>query len=532
MSAAPRRLARGLLLLLLPALVIVAAEYHRAARGSFFSGPNQDPSYTYLLGSLQLIRYGTTAFYHHPGLPTQGLGAAVLAVVHRVAGRQDDLTRDVFARPELYLRAIQLTMLAAVVSALTTMGFLVRRRGDSVAALLLQTSPFLGATSLVALSQVSPESTLMLATVALSLAVWHFATTAPGDERAVAVVFGAIAAFAFTTRISALPFVIVPPLLLASWRGRAFFAATVAAGSGLMLLLIGRWQAFFNWVLLMGRRTGPWGSKPRSVLDPDLYVEGLALIFRRHHAFFAVLALALVVWLWHRGRRHDAGALEPFHRALGAVLLGQAVQVLLVSKNPAGRYLVPATALAGLDLALAWTLTREHRRASLLTGGTGWARDRRLVVVAALLLVLLVALELPRHRAELNRLRQGVLDQRVIAAEIALLGADCAVAEFNRASSLPFALYFGRRVRPGILAEELTDLYPQELFYNVRRRRFENFAGPIPAAEVTRKHSCLALHGNFRADLAPLVIRRTRMETLYAVSSLDAVVDPETTESD
>ncbi len=64
-----RRLGKGLLLLLLPVLMIVAAERHRAARGPLFIGPNQDPSYTYLVSSLQLLRHGTTGFYHHPGLP-------------------------------------------------------------------------------------------------------------------------------------------------------------------------------------------------------------------------------------------------------------------------------------------------------------------------------------------------------------------------------------------------------------------------------------------------------------------------------
>ncbi len=520
MSATPRRPGWGLLLLLLPALTVAAAEYHRAVRGPFFFGPNQDPSYTYLVGSLRLAVHGSTAFYHHPGLPTQGIGAALLAGAHRVSGRQDGLTGDVLTRPEVYLRAIQLTTLAAVVAALAAVGFLARRRGDTVAALLLQTPPLLGALSLVALSQVGPEPALVLAAIALSLAVWHFVTAEPGDERAVAIVFGAIAAFAFTTRISALLFILVPPLLLTTWRGRAFFAGSTAAGSGLAFLLIaGHWRGFLAWILYQGRRSGSWGSDQRSVFDPDLYVEGIASLYHRHHAFFAVLGLAGVVWLWHRLRYRESPVCRLSRRALGAVLLGQAVQVLLVSKNPAGRYLVPATALAGLSLALTWVL---------LTGGTGWARDRRRAVVAALLLVLPVALELPRHRGELSRLRRGVEGRRAIAAEITRLPAECKVAEFFRASSLPFALHFGNRVGSNIFGQELADLYPQELFYNYRRRGFEDFARPLPAAEVAQKYPCLALHGYYRPDFAPLVIKRSPVETLYAVRSLDAVVDLET----
>ncbi len=519
MSVAARRLAKWLLPLLLPALTVVVAEYDRANRGPFFFGLNQDPSYSYLLGSLRLATEGETAFFHHPGLATQGIGAAVLTVVHATAGR-DELARDVLARPELYLRAIQLTFLAAVASALAAVGFLALRQGDAVAALLLQTAPFLGALSLKALSDVSPESTLIAAALALSLAVWRFVTVPAGDERAFAIAFGAIAACAFTTRVSALPFVLIPPLLLCSWRGRFFFAGTAAAGSGLALLLIGdRWRQFLGWLISQGRRTGGYESTQGNILDLNLYLEGLAALFRRHHAFFAVIGLGVAVWLWHRLRQRSPAS-ELFRRALGAVLIGQAAQVLLVSKNPAARYLVPATALAALDLALVWVL---------MTGGTGRTRDRRWPAVAALLLVIPVALELPRHRVELNRLRRGVASQRAIAAELSRLPTGCRVVEFARASSLPYALHFGQWPQPGVFAGVLAELYPQELFYEHFGRAFEDYAQRVPVAEVARKHSCLILHGKFRSDLAHLVILRTYMEILYDLPLHRMAVDPEDT---
>ncbi len=517
MSAAARCLARELLPLLLPALAVVAAEYDRDARGPLFFGSNQDPSYSYLIGSLRLAEQGKTAFFHHPGLPTQGIGAVVLTAVHAVAGRHDDLTRDVLARPELYLRAIQLTMLAVVASLLAAVGSLAWRHGDAVAGLLLQTAPFLGALSLKALSDVSPESTLMAAAVALNLAIWHLVTVRPADERALAVAFGAIVAVAFTTRISALLFMVVPPLLLGSWRDRAIFAGTAAAGSGLVFLLIGgQWRQFLDWIVSQGRRTGAYGSTQSSILDPGLYAEGMATLFQRHHALFAVMGLAAIVWFWHRLHpRHSAEKL--YHRALGAVLLGQAAQVLLISKNPAARYLVPATVLAALDLALVWMLmTSDVRR----------PRRRRWTVAAALLLVIPLVLELPRHRAELSRLRRGVAGQRVIAAAIAELPSECEVVEFARASSLPYALHFGQRLQPRVFAEQLAELYPRQLFYDHLGRAFEDFLDRIPAAAVVPEHPCLILHGQSRSELAHLAVRRSHLETLYAVPFPVALVDP------
>ena len=73
----------------------------------------------------------------------------------------------------------------------------------------------------------------------------------------------------------------------------------------------------------------------------------------------------------------------------------------------------------------------------------------------------------------------------------------------------------------------LAELYPGKIFYHVAGRRFEDFTGPVPASEVKRKSSCLALRANFRPELAPLLIRQTLVESLYAVPAVDAVVGPE-----
>ena len=516
-----RRLAKGLLLLVLPALTLVAARHHQQARGPFFFGPNQDPSYTYLVGSLQLATHGTTPFFHHPGLPTQGMGAAVFKALHLTSGEQDDFAHDVLLRPERYLRGLQLAILAAVVAALVGAGLLVARGGDLIAALLLQTAPFLGAVSLTSTSLVSPDATLLLASIVLSLAIWRFAQAAPPDERAMAILFGVLAAFAFSSRISALTFVLIPPLLLTTWRGRAVFASAAAAGSALSLLMIaGHWRSFLDWALFLGQRTGAWGSKPRSALEPGLYLEGLKSLFDRHHALFAVLAAGIVVWIWQRSGQRAAGSPSGlFPRALGAVLLAQVAQILLVSKNPASRYMVPATALAALDLALVW---------ALLTRGE-WARGRWRALVAALLLALPLTLELPRHLQELRFLHNGVKGQQVIAAEIARLPADCTVVKLFRASSLPYALHFGQRLWPRVFAGDLAELYPGQIFYNHFGRVFEDYTGHLQAEEVAQEHPCLALHGFFRSHLADLVIRRTPHEVLYSAPSTDAVVAAATT---
>ena len=526
MSNLRRRLAQALLLLLLPALTGVAAEYGRTIRGPFFAGQNQDPSYRYLLGALRVATQSKTAFIHHPGLTTQGLGAGVVTVTHSLrwspsretpSDWAQDLARDVVGHPELYLRAMQLTILMAFLAALVTVGFLAWRGGDPVAALLLQASALLSALGLESLSLVGPESALMLAIVALAATVWRFASVAPNDERAFALAFGAITAFALSTRISAVLFVIVPLLLLRSWRGRLLFGVTAAAAASLALMIVEERSHLLPTFLFHGRRTGDYGAQPRSLFDPNLYGEGIAALFLRHHAFFAVMGLAVAVWIWQWQRRHKAQTLGLYHRALGAVLLGQVVQLLIVSKTPAGRYLLPATALVALDLALVW---------ALVAGGSRQKSDRLRALIAVLLLTLPAALELPRHRAEHERLRRGTAGQRTIAAEISQLPAGCKIVEFYRASSIPYALQFGRHHLPKAASYLLAERYPEQIFYNHYRRTFETYTGTLLASEVASLYPCLALHGHFRPDLAGLLIRQTPIESLYTVPSVDTIIAP------
>ena len=79
-------------------------------------------------------------------------------------------------------------------------------------------------------------------------------------------------------------------------------------------------------------------------------------------------------------------------------------------------------------------------------------------------------------------------------------------------------------LRVSLILISLAELYPRELFYNYRRRGFEDFAGPIAAAEVAKRYPCVVLHGHFRSELSSLVALRTPVETLYAVPSVGAVV--------
>ena len=96
-------LPRFILLVVLPAIYLVAASNFVGARGPFWQAACYDPSYLYLLNSLLLLEGKTPAHIDHPGTPVQIIGAGLLAAKNALFDKRKDLARAVIKKPEKYL---------------------------------------------------------------------------------------------------------------------------------------------------------------------------------------------------------------------------------------------------------------------------------------------------------------------------------------------------------------------------------------------------------------------------------------------
>src|SRR5215510_7041448 len=77
-----------LFLLLLPALTVLVEFRLRDASGPYWLGANLDPSYAYLLNSLNIADYHRPYFIGHPGTPVHITGAAVIRGMNAGVGRE------------------------------------------------------------------------------------------------------------------------------------------------------------------------------------------------------------------------------------------------------------------------------------------------------------------------------------------------------------------------------------------------------------------------------------------------------------
>ena len=100
---------------------------------------DQDPSYLYLSGSVDMALTHKTLFLDNPGLPPQILGAALVKATHTILDAEKPLLEDVLSRPEKYLSVIGWTQLGLVAFSIYLLGITaLREHGSLIGAVMLQ----------------------------------------------------------------------------------------------------------------------------------------------------------------------------------------------------------------------------------------------------------------------------------------------------------------------------------------------------------------------------------------------------------
>ena len=95
-------LPKYLILIILPAFLFITSRIIKDAQGPYYLNFS-DPSYAYLISSLNLARGFNIVYTDHPGTTVQVIGAITIKVYYLLSNKNTDLARDVLMRPEDYL---------------------------------------------------------------------------------------------------------------------------------------------------------------------------------------------------------------------------------------------------------------------------------------------------------------------------------------------------------------------------------------------------------------------------------------------
>jgi len=425
---------------LLPVLYAAAGLALKASRGPYWLGTNADPEYAYLFNALEIASGRAPYNVGHPGTPLQMLGAIVLRGIALVSGR-GTLALDVIARPETYLTAMHVAILAGVAILIFSAGLIVlRRTGHLGAALLVQAGPWLFLATPGELSRVRPEP-LLIALSAVYGAV--LLTSAVDGSRRDVTALGGLTGAGIASKITALPLVLAPLVAFRAWKWQRRFIATAAIA--FLMGIIAAWPRVLSmgkWMATVAVHADAYGGGPVTVIDTTRYLPSLWGLLVAE----PIMALTIVVGalLWLGGHRR---------RVLGAALLVQIAQVLMVAKHPGVHYLAPAVGTLGINLCVAWVFVRDRAPRSTLL------RPLALSALAAVFVF-----PVAHVRAQAAGLRALRDDQQRTAA-MTQQSSGCVAVYAYGSSSPAYALQFGNLwAKLPDVAAMLTSRYPGVVF--------------------------------------------------------------------
>ncbi len=501
-------------LFIIPLVVAVSAVFFRQAGGPFWLGPNFDPSYIYLMNSLYLLDGITPIFVDHPGTTAQLLGAAVikcLTIGLTSAQRLDRVITD----PEYFLHAIHYLFIALFVLSLLAVGWYgYRRTKDVLFALFLQLPAFFYFTVIPdeqpVMVNVNSEALLITFLNIFILFLLRWYDGSPEEDPKNIIYLAVVSALALTTKVTFLPLIIIPHLLIPRWKGRLYYVVTAAAAWFVITVpIIPRYGKILSWLETLLLKTGSHGSGPAG-FDPAA-VWGMMLSYAlMNPALFGILGFAFLAFIMQFLNKEKP---QRFFQWLGVLLIACLMQWVMASKQGSPRYIIPTVGLSGLLFGVLYHYcTRQFR------WKTTW------FAVVFLLLSIQLSFAAVKHYQMVKDLNQELLQ---FSQKITAQYRDCIICGYYQSSSPMTALDFGddcfgyKKYNRQMQAK-----YPDAYFYNRWTHSFHRFADWTDIQDIVKINKCVLLYGGkdaiFPGYIQTEKIDENRREALYRVTGQTA----------
>ncbi|CAA7620342.1 conserved membrane hypothetical protein [Magnetospirillum sp. LM-5] len=456
---------------------------------------NLDPDYYYLLNGLRMVEGLAPTDLSHPGTPVQAIIAAVLRLMHPGEGSAA-IVDQVLKDPERHLIVATLAFYPFVALALVSLGAAVlAATGSRTAALVAQSSPFLSAIIAKFGLHAKPEPLIIAAAAALAaLGFAAVRTERPGDR--MAGLFGLVMGFGIACKLQFAALGLLPLFLLPA---RQLFVvyplATIAAFFVFVSPALPSADLFFD---LWGRiltHSGAYGTGEAGIVNPTKLPRAILKLFSGKWLFTLVIVVALALLVFYfRLRRRGLLGRDRMARLAAGLVLAQVATVVMIAKQPASHYMIPALMLTGPTLVTVWSLSRP------LMGETAF---RRLWLAVPMVLAVIAISAAWRQTRELDgwtKDAQGFDMSRF---------AGCAKIGFDASSSLGYALQRGDMNAQGRYSPKLAAFMPRDEYFWFTNdhtwwnRSLMQWNQPVRLTDILARHGCAVLRGSQPWTLAP-----------------------------
>jgi hypothetical protein len=359
-----------LLLVIFPLLLCLTGILYLHSTGTYFLS-TVDPEYAYLFNGMVMADKHPDVYYaDHPGTPLVVLTAVVIRVVHVFRGG-DDFLADVIKNPEIYIKASLYIIILMNTALLFLLGRFVYKKTQNIwLAMLLQLIPFAHYLGLETLGRLIPES-MMLIIISLWMMLMISMISSKEDvanSRRYSLAFGVLFGFSLALKLTMLPFVIFPLIILSGWKNRLLFTAMSFISFFVFAFpILFKYHAFYTWVRNIITHTGAYGGGDPGIFHWNEFYGHLKLqLLNSSNLVISLVILTVCLILYFIARKRGIHR-DPLKARLGiAAILVVLFQFVITSKQFAFHYMLPSLLLTVPMIILAGSILM-HLFPSLLT---------------------------------------------------------------------------------------------------------------------------------------------------------------------
>ena len=469
-------------LILLPILFLVLGlSFDRTQYGT-------DPESAYLINGLNIAMFKPVGLFHHPGAPVQIYSALMLKATHFIRFSGTDLQTDVLSNSEFYIEVLRKGLIAlnAILILLTGLAALLFLKNIWLA-LIVQITPFLSATVIeLAFTKVSPEPMILATVMMIVVLTLKYYTSQSQKSKWFPFAFAVLCGFGLANRITFLPMLIIPFLIVrGNWNKLLFLFVVIPSFVLFTLPLLPVYKSMYYWFRDIGTHTGAYGQGDTGLINTDHYLNSVSALVKENVLFASVMiisfVLLLVIIIIPRLKKQPEQRREPIY--ILAFLLAQAGSAVLVAKQYSSHYLIGALCLTGIIIVFILlyfnTLFVEKSR-------------NRFTLSYPLITVLLIVIAM-LNKPYLTLAYQGYrLSNKSTTETMANIDRDYPgyvktyyyPVSFNEYSQLRWGNVYAQRIH----TDALVKLFPEGLFFNVWEKSFQLWETSISPVEFLNKY--------------------------------------------
>lgn len=316
----------------------------------FYHLYSTDPVYAYLFDGLNICNLSVPFLVYGPGTPISLLCAVVTETLH-LFRHQESLITDVMKNPDVYLSAINATIIAIQSILLFFLGFTVYKASKSIfTGIFFQLTPFFSWILIDIMRIIMVESIVVIGILLLIILVYSYIKSNDNEAKLIdkkLILFSFVIGFITASKLVYLPIAVIPFLLLPGYKKKGLFVGfSIITFAILAFPIFHYWVDFRDYYIDNFMHSGQYGQGPANIFNTDTVRTNLKYIFTSDGVYFKAFIIIIAgTLLYHLPYLKVKERNDKTYKALLGIAINMIIITLLVAKQFKFYYLLSALLL-------------------------------------------------------------------------------------------------------------------------------------------------------------------------------------------